>query len=154
MDNHATTIRYMLGCREDETGKQLVKEACDVYYGENHFHVRLHWLYEFMTDILSDHKTKVCVAPLIKDSITVIVDLYDALNDFFLYEDGCDSDSVLYGRGLLDGSDLATHQMIKDISYVMKLLIQKFGDKFAIRKMISRGDDHEGNHPSRSIRSY
>jgi hypothetical protein len=183
--------QYHMG--EDETGKQLVKEACDVYYGENHFHVRLHWLCEFMTDILSDHETKVCVAPLIKDSITVIVDSYDALNDFFLYEDGCDSDSglndpdsvyyrhgtgkaarwtqkhlqdiflftnaqhitlVLYGRGLLDGSDLATHQIIKDISYVVKLLIQKFGDRFAIRKMISRGDDHEGNHPSRSIRSY
>ncbi|KAI3573865.1 hypothetical protein IWW34DRAFT_751879 [Fusarium oxysporum f. sp. albedinis] len=64
---------------KDETGKQLVKEACDVYYGENHFNVRLHWLCEFMTDTLSDYKTKVPVAPLIKDSITVIVDSYNAL---------------------------------------------------------------------------
>ncbi|KAM5528703.1 hypothetical protein FOXYSP1_19184 [Fusarium oxysporum f. sp. phaseoli] len=178
---------------KDETGKQLVKEACDVYYGENHFNVRLHWLCEFMTDTLSDYKTKVPVAPLIKDSITVIVDSYDALDDFYLHEDGCDSDSgtddpdsvhyrhgtgkaarwtqkrlqdiflftnaqhitlVLHGRGLLDGSDLATHQMIKDISYVVKLLIQKFGDRFAIRKMISRGGGHGGSYPWRSLRSY
>jgi hypothetical protein len=61
---------------------------------------------------------------------------------------------VLYGCGLLDGCDLATHQIIKDISYVVKLLIQKFGDRFAIRKMISRGDDYEGNRLSRSICSY
>ncbi|EKJ68581.1 hypothetical protein FPSE_11239 [Fusarium pseudograminearum CS3096] len=183
--------RYFMG--EDETGKQLVKEASDVYYGENHFNVRLHWLREFMTDTLGDYKTKVPVAPLIKGSITVLVDSYDALDDFYLHEEGCDSDSgiddpksvhyrhgtgeaarwtqkrlqdiflftnaqhitlVLYGRGVLDGSDLATHQMIKDISYVVKLLIEEFGDRFAIKKMISRGDDYEGNHPSRSIRSY
>ncbi|KAG6989586.1 hypothetical protein FOFC_16024 [Fusarium oxysporum] len=178
---------------EDETGKQLMKEASDVYYGENHFNVRLHWLREFMTDTLGDYKTKVPVAPLIKDSITVLVDSYDALDDFYLHEEGCDSDSgiddpksvhyrhgtgeaarwtqkrlqdiflftnaqhitlVLYGRGVLDGSDLATHQIIKDISYVVKLLIEKFGDRFTIKKMISRGDDYEGNYPSRSIRSY
>ncbi|PCD21220.1 unnamed protein product [Fusarium graminearum] len=183
--------QYFMG--EDETGKQLVKEASDVYYGENHFNVRLHWLREFMTDTLGDYKTKVPVAPLIKDSITVLVDSYDALDDFYLHEEGCDGDSgiddpksvhyrhgtgeaarwtqkrlqdiflftnaqhitlVLYGRGVLDGSDLATHQMIKDISYVVKLLIEKFGDRFTIKKMISRGDDYEGNYPSRSIRSY
>jgi transketolase C-terminal domain/subunit len=61
---------------------------------------------------------------------------------------------VLYGCGVLDGSDLATHQMIKDISYVVKLLIEEFGDRFAIKKMISRGDDYEGNYLLRSIRSY
>jgi hypothetical protein len=44
--------------------------------------------------------------------------------------------------------------MIKDISYVVKLLIQKFGDRFAIRKMISRGDGHGGSYPWRSLRSY
>ncbi|RYC81103.1 hypothetical protein BFJ63_vAg16009 [Fusarium oxysporum f. sp. narcissi] len=183
--------QYFMG--KDETGKQLVKEASEVYYGENHFNVRLHWLREFMTDTLSDYKTKVPVAPLIKDSITVVVDSYNALDDFYLHEEGCDSDSgindpksvhyrhgtgkaarwtqkrlqdiflftnaqhitlVLYGRGLLDGSDLATHQMIKDISYVVKLLIEKFGDKFAIRKMISRGGGDGGSYPSRSLRSY
>ncbi|KAH7154766.1 hypothetical protein DER46DRAFT_688861 [Fusarium sp. MPI-SDFR-AT-0072] len=121
MDHHATTIRRMLDddnslnpdiadgvllrqqhfMGKDEVGKQLVKEAYDVYYGENHFNMRLHWL-----------------------------------------------------RGLLDGSDLATHQMIKDIFYVAKLLIQKFGDKFAIRKMISRGDGYGGSYLSHSLRSY
>ncbi|KAJ9419385.1 hypothetical protein QL093DRAFT_2362343 [Fusarium oxysporum] len=78
---------------KDETGKQLVKEASDVYYGENHFNVRLHWLCEFMTDTFGDYKIKVPIVPLIKDSITVIIDLYDVIDDFYLHEEGCDSDS-------------------------------------------------------------
>jgi hypothetical protein len=36
----------------------------------------------------------------------------------------------------------------------VKLLIQKFGNKFAIRKIISRGDGHGGSYLSRSLRSY
>ncbi|KAL9563868.1 hypothetical protein ACKAV7_011903 [Fusarium commune] len=84
---------------KDEVGKQLVKEAYDVYYGENHFNMRLHWLCEFIIDTLSDYETKVHVAPLIKDSITVIVDSYDALDDVYLHEDGCDSDSGIDDPG-------------------------------------------------------
>ncbi|KAH7166619.1 hypothetical protein DER46DRAFT_681589 [Fusarium sp. MPI-SDFR-AT-0072] len=111
--------------------------------------MQLHWLCEFIGDTLSDYETKVHVALLIKDSITVIVDLYDALNNAYLHEDGCNSNSgidnpgMLHRRGLLDSSNLIIYQIIKDISYV-----------FTIRKIISRGDGHGGSYLPRSLRSY
>jgi hypothetical protein len=61
--------------------------------------VRLHWLCELITNTLSDYETKVHVIPLIKDSITVIVNLYNALNNVYLHEDGCDSDSGIDNLG-------------------------------------------------------
>jgi len=183
---------------DDDTGKRLVEEAREIYYGENHFNVRLHWLREFMSDYLGDHETKVPIAPFIKKEITIVADLHDSSHMFWSFEaydadddgeggelesssDKQDPSSVHYrhgteklarwtqkhlkdlllftnakqvnlllcGRGLLDGSDLATHKTLKDISYAVKLLIDFFGDRFSIKKMIRRGE-----HPSRSLTAY
>lgn len=59
------------------------------------------------------------------------------------------------GDGLLDGSDLATHQTIKDLSYAIKLLIDHFGDRFTVKKILGADDDFTGRvSPSRDLRSY
>ncbi|RYP27381.1 hypothetical protein DL767_007700 [Monosporascus sp. MG133] len=176
---------------DDDIGKQLLKEAHELYYGENHFNVRLHWLLDFMTDALGDYTTEVPVASLVKRGITVLADLHDSLSDdhtvsdeyggqddpesvhyrhgsgnaarwtqerlqdLFLFTEARQVTLVLLGRGVLDGSDLATHQTMKDISYVVKLLIDLLGDRFAIQKMLYREtDDATIPFPTRSLRSY
>jgi hypothetical protein len=40
----------------DDTGKQIAAEAREVYYSQNTFTVRSHWLCEFVTDTLADGK--------------------------------------------------------------------------------------------------
>lgn len=67
--------QYFMGF--NEFGKQIVKEATEVYYGENDFRVRLHWLCEFKTDVLGDHKTPVDTASLVRGTLKVYADLHD-----------------------------------------------------------------------------
>ena len=45
---------YMVG--NDEAGKQIAKEAREMYYKQNTFTVRSHWLCEFLVDTLADGK--------------------------------------------------------------------------------------------------
>lgn len=45
---------------------------------------------------------------------------------------------MLHGGGLLDDSDLVTHQTIIDISYADRRLIHRFGSRFAILKSLNR----------------
>ena len=45
---------YMLG--DDEAGKQIAKEAREMYYEQNTFTVQSHWLAEFIWDTLADEK--------------------------------------------------------------------------------------------------
>ncbi|EQL00852.1 hypothetical protein OCS_03429 [Ophiocordyceps sinensis CO18] len=56
---------------------------------------------------------------------------------------------VLLGVGVVDGSDLGTHQTIKDIASVVRALIGQFGGRFDITKVLTRGQGLGG-----SIRSY
>ncbi|KAM4058960.1 hypothetical protein HRG_008163 [Hirsutella rhossiliensis] len=56
---------------------------------------------------------------------------------------------MLLGAGLIDGSDLATHQTIKEISSMVRKLIVQFGSRFDISKRLTRGHNLE-----RSIKSY
>ncbi|KAF4951016.1 hypothetical protein FGADI_7800 [Fusarium gaditjirri] len=63
---------------EDEKGKQMVKEAREVYYGENEFLVRLHWLCEFRCDTYS-FDTVLPIAPLVRRLI-VETDLHDGFD--------------------------------------------------------------------------
>ncbi|KAM0420466.1 hypothetical protein ACHAPT_011758 [Fusarium lateritium] len=80
------------------------------------------------------------------------------LQDVFLFENAKQITLAFQGDGLLDGSDLATHQTIKDLSYVVKLLIDRFGDRFTVMKILNVGDDDEHFKgrvsPSRDLRSY
>jgi len=71
------------------------------------------------------------------------------LQNLFLFNNAEQVTLVLHGRGLLDGSDLATHQTMKDISFVVRRLIEHFGDRFTIKKRLDRG-----SYPTRSLRSY
>ncbi|OBS16141.1 hypothetical protein FPOA_13211 [Fusarium poae] len=70
---------------KDEKGKQMIKEAREVHYGENEFWVRLHWLCEFRCDQY-DFGTVLPIAPLARRLIvetdqTDLHDGYDAEND-------------------------------------------------------------------------
>ena len=40
----------------DEAGRQIAEEAREIYYTENWFEVRSHWLGEFLVDTLADGK--------------------------------------------------------------------------------------------------
>jgi hypothetical protein len=64
---------YMVG--DDEAGKQIAKEAREMYYGQNTFTVRSHWLAEFIWDTLADRK------PLrIEDLVRKIMVRVDVVN--------------------------------------------------------------------------
>ncbi|KAF4459113.1 hypothetical protein FALBO_14134 [Fusarium albosuccineum] len=79
------------------------------------------------------------------------------LQDVFHFKNAKQITLAFQGNGLLDGSDLATHQTIKDLSYVVKLLIDHFGDRFTVMKILGTDDDDRFNgrvSPSRVLRSY
>jgi hypothetical protein len=68
---------------KDEKGKQMVKEAREVHYGENEFLVRLHWLCEFQCDQYDFDIAPLPIAPLVRHIIieTNLHDDYDWEND-------------------------------------------------------------------------
>lgn len=71
---------YFMG--DDEAGKQLVKEARQIYYGENTFTVRSHWLCEFICDTLADGKP-MAIEPLVRRIIVrVDVEHIHDMDDF------------------------------------------------------------------------
>ncbi|KAH6982572.1 hypothetical protein EDB80DRAFT_735916 [Ilyonectria destructans] len=66
---------------DDDIGKQMVKEAREVYYGENEFWVRLHWLCEFKWNGLGTFdEARLPIAPLVR-SITIETSLHDHYYD-------------------------------------------------------------------------
>ncbi|KAJ3455209.1 hypothetical protein MRS44_013809 [Fusarium solani] len=64
-------------------GKQVVKEAREVHYGENKFWVRLHWLCEFQCDQYDLDAPPAPIAPLVRHIIveTGLHDGFDWEND-------------------------------------------------------------------------
>jgi hypothetical protein len=92
---------YMVG--DDEAGKQIAKEAREMYYSQNTFTVRSHWLAEFIWDTLADGK------PLrIEDLVRKIMVRVDVVNawaedDEDLVTDGEDElASELYSLPLVE----------------------------------------------------
>lgn len=137
----------------DAAGRQIAEEAREVYYTENSFYVRSHWLCEFLVDALaSDEPFR--VEGLIR-RLAVTVDLRH------VYDDGTDRSSrgreegravrdlkqlmglekaewigiYVVGGGAANGSDLATQQKIKEISGVVQELIERFQGRLTIRKV-------------------
>jgi hypothetical protein len=173
---------------DDKTGKQLVKEAREMYYRENRFFVRLRWLCKFKWDRLGGFcwgESETSIATLV-NSLIVEINLHDdfdqdfpgfpngktaegskdyvpiqigaeraarstqeRLEDLFLFTNAKEITLVLRGGGLLDGSDLKTHQKIADISLIVKRLLAYFGDRFKIEKQLDRQP-----YPTHSLRSY
>jgi hypothetical protein len=89
-------IEYWMGT--SDAAKQIIKEARDLYYGENHFVVRLHWLCEFIVDRIQNDDITVDVPPLV-GAITVEVDLHDGHNEHHTYTTpGLDDRLDLFGR--------------------------------------------------------
>jgi hypothetical protein len=133
---------YYMG--RDHHGMQLVREAREFFYRENTFAVPSHRLGDFVRDPLPDGKP-VDVTQLVQ-SITVRV--YDMDNPAGQKdeEDGRGLHHLskftnttvikveLQVRGAANGMDLTTQQMIRDISGVVKGLIDQFGDKVWISK--------------------
>lgn len=151
---------YFVG--DDAAGVQVVREAREVYYTENTFAVRSHWLCEFLIDTLADEKP-FPVDSLIRN-IVIIVDTkhtYDSdqfeATSMLQHEiEGEEADSgavwdlkqllalenaewigiEIRGGGALDGSDLQTQLKIQEISGVIKQLITRFpGERFSIKKI-------------------
>lgn len=165
---------YFMG--DDEAGKQLVKEARQIYYGENTFTVRSHWLCEFICDTLADGKP-MAIEPLVRRIIVrVDVEHIHDMDDFTsMSEDEAEGGETekswvvrdlrrllkftnaelicieVRGGGALDGSDLRTQQKIEEMSGIVKKLIMQFGESFTIRKMMRRND---GQWTSHDMRSY
>lgn len=84
--------QYFMG--SDGIGKQLVKEAREMYYGENHFIVPLYWLGEFVIDSLEDFSTQLNIASLV-GTITVeanVRDIYD--NELYTFDTEGDPKNV------------------------------------------------------------
>ncbi|KAG4275186.1 hypothetical protein FPRO04_14432 [Fusarium proliferatum] len=84
---------------KDETGKQMVKEAREVYYGENEFLVRLHWLCEFRCDTYNIDAV-LPIAPLVRRLI-VKTDLHDGYD----LENDTDDNPFYPHDGIGDGED-------------------------------------------------
>lgn len=124
----------------DDNGKQLVTASRKFFYRENIFTVPAHRLCDFVRDPLTNGNP-VDVAQLVR-KITVRV--YDIDNPT------APKDEVVDGRGLhylsrfinatqinielriggaINGLDLTAQQMIKEVSGVVKMLIEKFEDK-------------------------
>ncbi|KAJ6789248.1 hypothetical protein PWT90_10397 [Aphanocladium album] len=178
-------IEYFMGT--SDVAKQIIKEARELYYGENHFVVHLHWLCEFIVDRIQNDDIRVDVPPLV-GAITVEVDLHDGNNEHHIYtapkpdersdpfgmSERCGQGKLarwtqeelrtllrftsakevvvmLRGGGMLDGSDLATQQTVRDIAAVVKELTTQFGDKLKVFKRIDRQSRPFGEQ---SIRSY
>jgi hypothetical protein len=143
---------------DHEVGKQLAKEARDIYYGENIFNVRSHWLCEFVRDTLAD-RSPVAIEPLVR-RIQVRVDtkhIHDLDNFTYMPKGETEKSWVVrdlrqllafknaelieiqvHGGGALDGSDLQTQKKIKEMSKIVKQLIEHFGTALAIRKYRGR----------------
>jgi hypothetical protein len=50
------------------------------------------------------------------------------------------------GGGALNGSDIQTQEKIKEMSGIVKKLIERFGEKLTIRKMMRRNDGQWRSH--------
>jgi hypothetical protein len=139
----------------DEVGRQLVKEARELYYSENTFTVRSHWLCEFIRDTLANGKP-LSIEPLVR-RIMVRVDIrhiHDMDGFDYMAEGETQKSWVvqdlrqlleftnakwvgieIWGGGALDGSDLGTQQKIQEMSGIVQQLIDRFGDTFTILKV-------------------
>ncbi|KAL5346551.1 hypothetical protein ACLOAV_008822 [Pseudogymnoascus australis] len=149
---------YFMG--DDEAGKQLVKEARQIYYGENTFTVRSHWLCEFICDTLANGKP-MAIEPLVR-RIIVRVDvehIYDMDNFTSMSEDeaeGGEAEKSWVVRDLrrllkFTNAEMICIEKIEEMLGIVKKLIMQFGESFTIRKMMWRSD---GQWTSHDMRSY
>jgi hypothetical protein len=129
---------------DDAAGRQISKEALNIYYTQNGFSIRSHWLRGFVYDNISDGKGE-RMDPLARE-IEVLIDPEDtqwASGDllWLLAFKKAELVTVLIcGGGTLDGSDLLTQKKIQEIAWVVKRLINQFGDRFGIHKYHSECD--------------
>lgn len=177
-------LRMELKMGTSGAARQCIREAQELYYGENHFIVPLHLLHLFMVDRLQSEDMEVDVGPMVR-RITVEVDLHDGNNAHYIYTEGSKHSPTssserrgqgglaewtqerlqqllgfrystkvvvkLRGGGMLDGSDLATHQTIRNIAVAVKVLMVQFGDELDVVKEVLR---ENRPYKAQSIRSY
>ncbi|OAQ71917.1 hypothetical protein VFPPC_15045 [Pochonia chlamydosporia 170] len=136
----------------DTSLSRLLKEAQEIYYGENHFVVDLCWLHDFVFD-----RTGGCgvsrgsVAEWVKQ-LTVVIDItHDkdeeqrdlVLEQLRYLERFKKAERVtieLQGGGMLNGSDLATHTKMKTITPAVRELVDMFPvHQLLIHKVICNG---------------
>ena len=124
----------------DEVGERLVKEAREYFYRENMFVVSPHRLVDFIRDPLADSPTdgvRVAVEELVR-RITVRITTDKAngqdLQHLLKFTNAPRIDIELWVGGPMNGMDLATQQVIREISTAVKELIVHFGTCVSIRK--------------------
>ncbi|KAJ9640278.1 hypothetical protein H2199_005817 [Coniosporium tulheliwenetii] len=140
---------YFMGA--DAVGRRIVEEAREVYYTQNTFAVQSHWLYEFMVD-----------TPPAASQIVVRVDLRhveDTGQFASKAKKGKEKSAVVRDlEGLMkvenaewigieiEGSDLRTQQKIKEMSKIVKRLIERFGERLTIGKVQRKPGDRHGTY--------
>lgn len=138
----------------DEAGKQLVREAQEIYFGENTFLVASSCLDEFGQDSLGDREP-VDIQHLVR-MLMIQVDVEDWRDDCsdngeedpFVVKDlqelfkftNAEAIVLFVAGGVApDGSDLKTQLKFKDMSGIVKELLDKFGDRIRIHHGSSPG---------------
>lgn len=127
----------------NEVGQQLIQEARHVFYEENRFMMSSTLLDQFMGDTLGNWDNSVAVESLVRD-IAIRVDrrycegesLTPSLREVFRFTDPERISIEVLDRGVPDGSDLATQDTIKKISRVVKDLIEHFGHRLEVSKVL------------------
>jgi hypothetical protein len=124
----------------DDNGKQLVAAARKSFYRENIFAVPAHRLGDFVRDPLTDGNP-VDVARLVRRITARVYDVDKpkdevvdgrGLHYLFQFTNATRIDIELRVGGAINGMDLTSQQMIKEVSGVVKRLIDKFENKVGI----------------------
>lgn len=138
----------------DEVGMRLIKEACEIYYGENTFRVRHPYFSDFLyDDTHRDFKGDISamlrrvVLEVRADYAVVLTpeeeeEKYggesDTRSELMILTHLLQANSVtieVLGDIMLDGSDAKTQTTLLEMADPVKYLIEHFGDRFTIRRV-------------------
>lgn len=122
---------------------RLILEARRIFYEHNRFIVWSTWLREFLDDKLGNWPHAIPVEELVQD-ITVRVDrrycnlgdLAKGLQNVLRLTKVKRITIEILDRGARDGSDLATQETIRSVSGVVKALINIFGNRLKVSKVL------------------
>lgn len=99
---------------KDEKGKQMASEAREVYYGENEFLAKLHWLCEFRCDQYDLDAAPLPIAPLVRRLI-----VETNLHDDYDWEDDTDDNPFYPHDGIGDGEENIDPNHIRPRGYIV-----------------------------------
>ncbi|UKZ78694.1 hypothetical protein TrVFT333_006440 [Trichoderma virens FT-333] len=114
-----------------------------VFYGENEFLIWWHGLREFISGFPVGESESPSVNRIVRN-LTVRYDMRDGKNygkdlvaeleNLFHFSNATCLTLEIIGEGAADGSDFDTQLLVKEVSSIVKRLIDHFGTRFQIRK--------------------